>query len=57
MQSYGKEVYLLPAFPEDWSVSFLLNTPCDNKVSGLYQAGKWIVEPTFEKKTELKIKK
>ena len=57
MQSYGDVVHLLPAFPENWDVSFKLFTPKNNSITGEYKNGKWVTSPSFEYKTKLKIKK
>lgn len=55
MQSYGSSVYLLPAFPKEWDVSFKLYTPGDNRIEGCYENGAWKVVPVFLKKTNLSI--
>lgn len=56
VQSYGNTVYVLPAFPKDWDVSFRLCTFGKNTVSGEYRQGKWIHKPSLEKKSKQKIR-
>lgn len=53
MQSYGNSVYLLPAFPEEWDVSFKLYVPGDNVVRGSFKNKKWLHKPLFDKKNRL----
>lgn len=55
MQVYGSTVYLLPAFPKDWDVSFKLHTPQKNSIEGYYKTGAWKVAPRLLKKTDQKI--
>ncbi|MCF7732074.1 MAG: DUF5703 domain-containing protein [Akkermansiaceae bacterium] len=33
-------LYLLPAWPKNWDVSFKLHAPCNTTVEGVYKAGK-----------------
>ena len=56
LQSYGNTIYVLPAFPKDWDVSFRLYTFGNNTVSGEYQQGKWIHKPSLDKKSKQKIR-
>lgn len=55
LQSYGNSVYVLPAFPKDWDVSFKLYTFGENPVSGVYLQGKWLQKPRLEKKSKQKV--
>lgn len=57
MQAYGKKVYLLPAFPKDWDVTFRLWTPGKNCVTGSYVKGKWVEKPRLEHSSDMKIKR
>lgn len=57
MQAYGKKVYLLPAFPKDWDVTFRLWTPGKNCVTGSYAKGKWVEKPRLEHSSDMKIKR
>lgn len=49
LQSYDSTIYLLPAFPKEWGVSFKLHTPDNNVVEGAYNAGTWERKPTLRK--------
>ena len=40
LQSQGEQIYLLPAWPKDWNVSFKLRAPKNTTVEGVYRAGK-----------------
>ena len=40
LQSEGDKIYLLPAWPKDWNVSFKLHAPKNTTVEGVYRAGK-----------------
>ncbi len=40
LQSQGEQIYLLPAWPRDWNVSFKLRAPKNTTVEGVYRAGK-----------------
>jgi len=42
MQTPGREIYLLPAWPEDWDVDFKLHAPYGTIVEGEYRKGKRI---------------
>lgn len=55
MQAYDNKVYVLPAFPNDWNVSFKLYIPGENSISGVYKEGKWMKKPVLRKKTNQKI--
>ena len=56
LQSYDNSVYVLPAFPKDWDVSFKLYTFGNNPVSGVYRQGKWTQKPLLEKKSKQKVR-
>lgn len=55
LQSYGNSIYVLPAFPKDWDVSFKLYTFGNNPVTGVYKDGKWEHQPLLKKKKGQKI--
>jgi len=40
LQSEGKKLYVLPAWPKSWNVSFKLHAPLNTTVEGVYKAGK-----------------
>jgi len=40
LQSAGRKIYLLPAWPEDWDVSFKLCAACQTTVECVYRGGK-----------------
>jgi alpha-L-fucosidase 2 len=40
LQSDGKRIYLLPAWPVDWDVSFKLHAPMNTTVAGEYRGGR-----------------
>jgi len=40
LQSDGDKIYLLPAWPKKWNVSFKLHAPKNTTVEGVYRAGK-----------------
>ncbi|MHC4645351.1 MAG: DUF5703 domain-containing protein [Planctomycetota bacterium] len=40
MQTYGRQIYLLPAWPKDWSIDFKLNAPYQTVVEGAFRGGK-----------------
>jgi alpha-L-fucosidase 2 len=42
MQSDGKKILLLPAWPKEWDVDFKLNAPGQTTVQGKYQHGRLI---------------
>jgi hypothetical protein len=42
VQTDGREIRLLPAWPKDWDVSFRLNLPFQTVVEGEYRNGSWI---------------
>ena len=40
LQSDGKKIYVLPAWPKKWDVSFKLHAPYNTTVEGKFKAGK-----------------
>lgn len=40
MQTVGDKIYLLPAWPGDWNVSFKLHAPANTTVEGIIENGK-----------------
>ena len=40
LQSAGRKLYVLPAWPKNWDVSFKLHAPYSTTVEGIYKAGK-----------------
>jgi len=40
LQHDGKKLYILPAWPKKWDVSFKLHAPYDTTVEGVYKSGK-----------------
>ena len=40
LQADGQKIYLLPAWPKNWDVSFKLHAPFNTTVEGIYKAGK-----------------
>jgi alpha-L-fucosidase 2 len=40
LQSDGRKLYLLPAWPKNWDVSFKLHAPYNTAVEGIFKAGK-----------------
>jgi len=40
LQSDGKKLYVLPAWPKNWDVSFKLHAPYNTTVEGVFKAGK-----------------
>ncbi len=40
LQSDGKKLYVLPAWPKGWDVSFKLHAPYNTTVEGVFKAGK-----------------
>lgn len=53
MTSAGTQVYLLPAWPEDWNVKFKLHAPKNTTVQGMYRNGKFeqlVVTPESRRK-------
>jgi len=40
LQSDGRKIYVLPAWPKNWDVSFKLHAPLNTTVEGVYKAGK-----------------
>jgi alpha-L-fucosidase 2 len=42
LQSAGKKILLLPAWPKEWDVDFKLNAPCQTTVQGKYRHGRLI---------------
>ncbi|WP_289007285.1 DUF5703 domain-containing protein [uncultured Parabacteroides sp.] len=55
LQSYGKSIYVLPAFPKEWNVSFKLYSLGNNPVCGKYEGGKWVNRPSLDKKSKQRI--
>jgi len=57
LQSDGKKIRLLPAWPNDWDVSFKLHAPENTTVECVYRGGKVqslkVVPPSREKDVEL----
>jgi len=41
LQSDGRRIYLLPAWPKGWDVSFKLRAPFQTTVEGVWRGGKW----------------
>jgi len=41
LQSEGKDIYLLPAWPKDWNVKFKLHAPHRTVVQGEWKNGNW----------------
>jgi hypothetical protein len=41
LQSDGRKIYLLPAWPEDWDVGFKLHAAASTTVEGVYKNGKF----------------
>lgn len=53
MQTDGREIHLLPAWPEDWDADFRLHAPWNTVVSGKVEKGKLVqlhVEPESRRK-------
>ena len=40
LQSDGRKLYVLPAWPKNWNVSFKLHAPYNTTVEGVFKAGK-----------------
>ena len=40
LQADGNKIYVLPAWPKNWNVSFKLHAPSDTTVEGIVKAGK-----------------
>ena len=40
LQSEGRKLYVLPAWPKNWDVSFKLHAPYNTTVEGVFKAGK-----------------
>jgi hypothetical protein len=53
LQSYDKGIYILPAFPKDWNVTFKLHSFDNNVVTGRYQDGKWLEQPKAKGKYKI----
>lgn len=52
LQTDGKKMYLLPAWPVDWNASFKLHAPCNTSIEGKVVNGKPVlikVTPAFRK--------
>jgi len=53
MQTDGRQIYLLPAWPKDWNADFKLHAPSNTTVSGKVERGKLVqlkVEPESRRK-------
>jgi alpha-L-fucosidase 2 len=53
MQTVGRKIYLLPAWPSNWNCDFKLHAPFDTVVSGKVQQGKLLdleVQPASRRK-------
>lgn len=53
MQTDGRKIYLLPAWPKDWDVAFKLHAPWRTTVEGEFKSGKLTglkVTPEIRKK-------
>jgi alpha-L-fucosidase 2 len=53
MQTDGKKIYLLPAFPKDWNANFKLHAPFNTTIQGKVTNNKIIdlkVKPEYRKK-------
>lgn len=55
MQCYDGKVYVLPAFPRDWDVTFRLNTAHAGVITGKYAHGKWIEKPKLSSPVKQKL--
>ena len=42
IQTDGREIRLLPAWPRDWDVAFKLHAPFQTVVEGEYRDGQWV---------------
>lgn len=42
MQTAGKSIHLLPAWPQDWNVSFKLHAPYQTTVEGRVENGELV---------------
>jgi hypothetical protein len=42
LQSDGRKLYVLPAWPKNWTVSFKLHAPYNTTVEGVFKAGKLV---------------
>jgi len=40
LQTEGKKIFLLPAWPKDWNVEFKVHAPYNTTIEGSYQNGK-----------------
>ena len=40
MQTDGRKIFLLPAWPKDWDVDFKLHAPLQTVIEGEYRDGK-----------------
>lgn len=47
LQSYGKSIYILPAFPKEWNVSFKLFATGNNVIEGTFKNKKWAEKPSI----------
>lgn len=53
LQADGERIYLLPAWPREWDVSFRLHAPAQTVIEGTWRAGKWermVVTPASRRK-------
>jgi hypothetical protein len=41
LQSDGRKLYVLPAWPKSWNVAFKLHAPYNTTVEGVFKAGQW----------------
>ena len=42
LQTDGRQIYLLPAWPEDWDAEFKLHAPYNTTVSGNVEKGQLV---------------
>ena len=40
LQTDGQKIYVLPAWPKNWNVSFKLHAPYNTTVEGVFKSGK-----------------
>lgn len=53
MQTDGKKIYLLPAFPKDWNANFKLHAPFNTTIQGIVKDNKIVklkVKPEYRRK-------
>jgi len=46
MQTVGRKIYLLSAWPRDWNVDFKLHAPYQTVVEGVYRDGDFVMLET-----------